>query len=79
MNPIQKALKKFSAKELVWVKNILIALQKNKTAGLDIKKLKGRDDIFRVRKGNLRVIYRRVNQKNLILHIGRRNEGMYDL
>ena len=58
MDKIEKALRKLSSKEREWIKSILADLERGKQDGLDVKKLKGRDDIFRVRKGSLRIIYR---------------------
>jgi mRNA-degrading endonuclease RelE of RelBE toxin-antitoxin system len=79
MDAIQKALKKLSAKERGWVRDILAQLMAGKLQGLDIKKLQGRDDIFRVRKGNMRIVYRKSSEDILILLIERRNERTYDL
>lgn len=45
--------------------------------GLDVKKLKDRNDIFRLRVGDLRVIYRLNEGKIFILAISRRNEKTY--
>ena len=48
------------------------------TGGLGHKKLKGRDDIFRVRKGSLRIIYRTdAKGKIFVLAIERRREDTY--
>ena len=58
MDKIEKALKNLSVKERVWIKEIIRRLQKGNLSGLDVKKLKGRDDVFRVRKGDIRIIYR---------------------
>lgn len=77
MDPILKALKKLTPKEKKWVKGILIKLQSDQLKGLDVKKLKGRDDIFRVRKGDLRIIYRITIGKVFILAIERRSESTY--
>ena len=48
---IEKSLRKLSEKERSAIKEILLMIRNNKLTGLDIKKLKGRDDIFRIRKG----------------------------
>lgn len=77
MDKIEKALKKLSAKEQAQIKQILSRLNSGKLDGLDVKKLKGRDDIFRARKGDLRIIYRFENRNIFILSIDRRNEGTY--
>lgn len=79
MDVIQKALKKLSEKERVRVKEILTKLSSGNLRGLDIKKLKGRSDIFRVRKGDVRIVYRQGDKNISILLIERRNEKTYDL
>lgn len=55
---IQKALNKLSDEEGSRLKKILNDISNHVFAGLDIKKLKGRDDIYRVRKGKMRIIYK---------------------
>jgi mRNA-degrading endonuclease RelE of RelBE toxin-antitoxin system len=77
MDAIAKALKKLSAQEREWVRVLLGKVIEGKTQGLDIKKLQGRDDIFRVRKGDIRIIYRRSAGVILILLIERRSEKTY--
>jgi len=46
---------------------------------LNIKKLKGHNDIFRVRKGNIRIIYHLESGKIKLLAIMRRNEKTHKL
>ncbi|MBU1164232.1 hypothetical protein KKA15_01545 [Patescibacteria group bacterium] len=78
MDKIKKALNRLSSKERRQVKNILEKLYKNETKNFDIKKLKGRNDIFRIRKGKIRIIYRLdLNEKIFILTIEKRNETTY--
>ena len=77
MDKIKKALKRLSAKERLKVKQLLTKLKNNETKGLDIKKLKDRHDIFRLRSGDLRIIYRVKNNQLNILSIERRNERTY--
>jgi mRNA-degrading endonuclease RelE of RelBE toxin-antitoxin system len=77
MDAIQKALKKLSVKERAQVKEILGKLLVDRTQGLDIKKLQGRDDIFRVRKGDIRIVYRKTGKAIFVLLIERRNEKTY--
>jgi mRNA-degrading endonuclease RelE of RelBE toxin-antitoxin system len=79
MDAIAKALKKLTAEERTRIKDVFIRLQSGKTSGLDVKKLKGRNDIFRVRKGDIRIIYRKVGRNIFILAIERRNEKTYTL
>ena len=79
MDAIRKALKKMSAKERTQIKEILAKLSGGKMRGLDIKKLQGRDDIFRVRKGDIRIVYRKTEKTIFVLLIERCNEKTYNL
>jgi mRNA-degrading endonuclease RelE of RelBE toxin-antitoxin system len=79
VDKIQKALDKLSAKERAAVKDILEKIEKKNFDGLDLKKLKGRDDVYRVRKGDIRIIYRMGENKEIfVLEIGRRNDNTYN-
>ncbi len=79
MNKIQKALKKLTDSERTEIKNIIKALLSERFDGLNIKKLKGFDDIFRVRKNKIRIIYRVQNKTIFIIKIDRRKENTYKL
>ncbi|MEX2033237.1 MAG: hypothetical protein WD889_01580 [Candidatus Colwellbacteria bacterium] len=77
MDKIEKALKRLTDRERRWVKEILKQLFAGDYKGLNITKLKGREDIFRARKGNIRIIYRLKNGDIFILLIERRSEKTY--
>lgn len=79
MDKIQKALGKLTGKEQKKVREILIQLKNQQIKNLNIKKLKGREDIFRVRKGEIRIIYR-TDAKNdiFILSIERKSDTTYN-
>lgn len=79
MDKIAKYLSKFANKEKSEIKNVLAILLSSSNKKLDIKKLKGRSDIFRVRKGKIRIIYR-VDKNNeiFILTIERRSDTTYN-
>jgi len=79
MDVIKKALQKLTEKERGRVREILAKLTSGRTQGLDIKKLQGREDIFRARKGDIRIIYRKQGAAIFILLIERRNEKTYTL
>jgi mRNA-degrading endonuclease RelE of RelBE toxin-antitoxin system len=74
---ISKELAKFSNKERKLVKEILLQLQQRDTKGLQITKLKGHKDIYRVRKDRLRIIYQQREITIQILAIERRSEKTY--
>lgn len=78
MDKIEKAIAKLNQKEKEIVKDILEKLDNDNLLGLDIQKLKGHEEIFRARKGNIRIIYRKTKtQKISVLAIERRSEKTY--
>ena len=77
MDKIKKALSKLSIEERRKVKEILFQIDESNFQNLDTKKLKGRDNIFRVRKGNIRIIFSKKNNSIKILTIERRGSKTY--
>jgi len=77
VDKIEKALKEFTEKEKGEVKNILIKIQKGNVKSLDIKKLKGHNNIFRARKGKIRIIFRKKGEAIFVLSIERRTDKTY--
>ncbi len=77
MNKIDKFLKLLSPKEREQIKRMLNQLIVQELSGLDIKKLKESEDIFRVRKGDIRIMYRVVDNEVFILAIERQSEKTY--
>ena len=79
MDKIDKALAKLAPKEKKRIKNIIKTLRSGRFDNLDIRKLKGGGDIFRVRAGQIRIIYQIRNNQIFILKIGFRKEDTYKL
>lgn len=78
MNRIEKLLKKLSGKERVVIKSLILKIHSGNYKGLDIKKLKGDMNLFRIRKGDIRIIFSTDESIN-ILSISRRNDTTYNL
>lgn len=76
MDKIAKFLKKLSKKEAFLVQNILEKIYKNEK-GLDIKKLKGYQDVYRVRIKTIRIMFRKVGGTVHVFEITRRSEDTY--
>lgn len=74
---IDKALAKLSMKKRKVLQEVLLQLRQGDTQRLDIKKLKGRTDIYRVRKGNMRIIFQRINERIIVLAVEKRNDHTY--
>lgn len=79
MDKITKALKKLLPGEKAKVRKILQQIEQAKFSNLDLKKLKGRKDVFRVRQGRLRIIFYKKDGMIKLLTIERRAETTYDL
>ncbi len=79
MDKIEKALAKLNRKERERINGLLLKLYSGDIKNLDIKKLQGREDIFRIRRGDFRIIYRIQDDIVYILGIERRNERTYKL
>jgi mRNA-degrading endonuclease RelE of RelBE toxin-antitoxin system len=77
MDRLEKALNRLSDKERNLIKNILTRLLKGDVLGLNIVRLKGHQNIFRLRKGDLRIIYQQNEKEIKILAIERRSEKTY--
>ncbi len=79
MDKISKVLKKLSQKEIKLVKNILTKLKINSLKGIKVQKLKGHENIFRIKKGKIRIIYKKNKEdKVFILTIERRSDNTYN-
>ena len=79
MDKLSKALKKFTPQEQKKIKEIISLIKNNSFSRLEIKKLKSRDDVYRIRKGKIRIIYRIDNQGVIfILAVERRSDITYN-
>lgn len=75
MDKILKALQKLLPKDRQVIKEILLLIKNNSLSGLDLKKLKNCDNIFRVRVGKIRVIFQKKdNDEYFILAVEKRSD-----
>ena len=77
MDRIRKLLRSLSAKEKKAVNGLLEKVYARKLKGSDVKRLKGHLDIYRVRMGDIRVIFHDDGTRITILFAGRRNDNTY--
>jgi len=78
MDQIFKFLKKLDVKKQKVIKEVLDKLYKKDFLGLDIKKLKGKNNTFRVRRGGIRIIYSYSSSELIhIIKIEFRNDNTY--
>lgn len=79
MDKIKKALRTLSPRERRVVTELVAAIVAGDFSGLDIKKLKGHKDIFRVRKGDIRIVFMMTDAGSRLISIDRRKEDTYSL
>lgn len=77
MDKIEKVLRKLNRQERQKLKEILAKIKFGDFEALDLKKLKGRENIFRVRKGKIRVIFYKEGSIIKILSLERRSDSTY--
>ncbi|PIR75579.1 MAG: hypothetical protein CO030_04745 [Candidatus Magasanikbacteria bacterium CG_4_9_14_0_2_um_filter_42_11] len=79
MDKILKFLKRLSKKELKKVLQILDDIEQGDTSHLDVKRLSGHKNIFRVRVGDVRILYIRSKTAYRLVSIERRSDTTYNL
>ena len=79
MPTLKKLLSKFSRGDRVILEHLIDRITSLSWDNLDNKKLKGYQDIFRLRKGKLRIIFIKTGKNISIINIERRKETTYKL
>jgi mRNA-degrading endonuclease RelE of RelBE toxin-antitoxin system len=74
---IAKFLQKLPPKDLKIIKEVILLLSKNQIDNLNVKKLKGSTNIYRARKGNIRIIFSKEKDVVKILQISKRDDQTY--
>ncbi|MEO7364428.1 MAG: hypothetical protein ABIV43_02875 [Candidatus Saccharimonadales bacterium] len=69
---LDKALDKLSPDERSMTLEIIRQLMSGDLSGLQIKKLSGHSDIYRVRKGRIRIIFRQTVNGTMIIAVDKR-------
>ena len=74
MDKINKFLSKLTKSERLIIQNILRDLLVLKLENYDVKQLKGDKGVFRLRKGNIRIVFIKENETGIILDIDYRKD-----
>lgn len=77
MDKVNKFLQRLDKKEFLETEKLIERIFAGDIANLHVKKLKGVDHLFRVRKGDIRVIFQRKEGIVRILEVERRGEQTY--
>ena len=78
MDKAKKFLRKLSSAKQDEIDEILFKIEVGKTQNLDIKKLKGHKNSFRVRVGDIRVVFSQDGDTTQVLFIGTREDSKYE-
>lgn len=79
MASLKKLLSKFTKEEQKTIESLIKSIISLNWRNLDIKKLKGHQNIFKIRKNDIRIIFSKEKKEIFILAIDRRNENTYKL
>ena len=77
MNKIDKFLAKVDPKTRLLLEQIIFRILKNDTDTLDVKKLSGKKDMYRIRIGNVRILFEKYKGKNFLHDLSYRSEQTY--
>lgn len=78
MQKINKFLNSLNEKERESLEVLISHLCKNDIAGLNVKKLKGIENLFRIRKGDFRIMFSYAADDSVVIEfVGRRNDTTY--
>jgi len=77
VDAIDKALNKLPDKTKTELKAILNLIKQGKLSELKLKKLRGYKDIYRVRKGKMRIIFKKTKTEINVISVERRSDHTY--
>jgi mRNA-degrading endonuclease RelE of RelBE toxin-antitoxin system len=77
MNKIDKFLSKLNQGPRKQILLVLKKVEVGELNDLDSKKLKGFENLFRVRKGKIRVIYQKIGKEIEILSVDKKKDDTY--
>ena len=73
MDQIDKFLRKLGKKHSKLIKIILLDIVNFNLNLYDIKKIKGSQNLYRIRSGKIRIIFKKIEDKNIPIYIDYRN------
>lgn len=79
MPSLKKLLAKFTESERKTIESLLELIISLNWKNLNVKKLKGHSNVYRVRKRNLHIIFTKEKEGIFILAIDRRNDNTYKI
>ncbi|MEK7117520.1 MAG: type II toxin-antitoxin system RelE/ParE family toxin [Patescibacteria group bacterium] len=78
MQRIEKVLRKLSREERLKVERGIEKILNRDFVGLNVRKIRGKEDVYRVRIGRVRIIFFWKDTQTDILIVDRRNDNTYN-
>ena len=78
MDKAKKFLRKLSGAEQDEIDGILFKIEHGDVGGLDVKKLKGHKNLFRVRVGDVRIVFSQEGGNFSVVFIDNRGDSKYE-
>ena len=79
MDKVEKFLRKLPKKQRKLLQQIIQKILSGDLSGLDVKKLTGYPDFFRVRKGEIRILFKKMPNGFRVIKIEKRGDDTYNL
>ncbi|MFN7161026.1 MAG: type II toxin-antitoxin system RelE family toxin [Candidatus Gracilibacteria bacterium] len=79
MDKINKFLKNLSHSERELLREIILRIVQNNLETLDVKKLQSTKNLYRIRKGNIRIVFVKQKSQNVLINIYFRKDAYKDL
>ena len=77
MDKTSKFLKRLSDQDRLKLKKVINNVLAGDIKNLDTKKLKGHGNMFRIRVGNMRIVFKNENNLISLIFVGRKNDVIY--
>ncbi|MBL7045298.1 MAG: hypothetical protein ISR98_01730 [Parcubacteria group bacterium] len=77
MDKVSKFLKRLSKQERLKLRTVIKSVLDGKIKDLDVKKLSGYQNIFRVRVGDMRVVFENNDGSMNLIFVGRKSDKTY--
>lgn len=77
MDKIKKFVRKLASSEARKVLDTIVRVRAGELDALDVKKLKGSSDRYRVRLGRVRILFAKVDERNVITDVEFRGDTTY--
>ncbi len=77
MDKISKFIQRLTEKERARLERVIADIISDNLSGYDLKKMKGHANLYRVRTGDMRIVFIDLKTEKRILLIDRRNDNTY--